>query len=103
MTVEVEMNNENINQFDSNGFRHGFWRALDTKKHPQYEGYYVNGKRHGHWKYYHQQGVLWFEADFYKDELNGISKVYSIIGKLDYINYHIKGIREGEQVNYHGY
>lgn len=75
-----------INQFDSEGKRHGQWRKdFDNSTQPKYEGVFEHGKEVGLFKFYKLDGkksVLSATREFSADNDSIQVKFYSSKGKL---------------------
>jgi antitoxin component YwqK of YwqJK toxin-antitoxin module len=48
----------NINQYNDNGKKHGYWEVYHSNGNLIYKGNYINGKRIGYWEDYYSNGCL---------------------------------------------
>ena len=48
----------NINQYDEEGERHGYWEGYRTNGNLMYKGNYDNGNIIGYWEWYDKNGEL---------------------------------------------
>lgn len=46
------MQDKEINQYDEQKQRHGYWESHYTNSKLAYKGYFVNGERRGCWSFY---------------------------------------------------
>lgn len=75
---------EEINQFDANGKRHGLWKGVYEKsERPRYEGTFVNGKEIGVFKYFDdtKAGTVVATRDFSKGDGSCYVTFFSQNGK----------------------
>ena len=54
------MNNpiENINQYNPNDNRTGYWEGYYDNGQLMSKRNYIDGNKHGYWEYYHDNGIL---------------------------------------------
>jgi antitoxin component YwqK of YwqJK toxin-antitoxin module len=67
---------EEINQYNSNGLKHGLWRD------------------------WHHTGELWFELTYVNGVVEGVWRTWYKNGELMWVVYYVNGIQEGEDVEY---
>lgn len=79
-------------------------RSLSKRKGSRkilvYEGMYLNNLRHGWWKSYYENGQLWWDGNYHKDNLNGSTRVYFLNGQLAWEGCFDHGSQEGERLGY---
>ena len=62
---------------------------------------FINGKRWNSYKDYSPLGTLYRESTFYNGSLNGIDKVYDIVGNLRYTTNNTFGVENGMAIRYY--
>lgn len=55
------MKNKNIEQYNENGQRHGYWEMYFNNGRPYYKGFYHNDEPVGYWEFYqkHNDNVIY--------------------------------------------
>lgn len=72
---------DNLNQFDADGKRHGLWIVYHNGV-LDYKGEYIHGLRHGPWTEYWNNDIIWYKGTYNYDKLFGYLIEYTIIGNL---------------------
>ena len=82
--MSEKLENELINQRDSNGERTGLWKdCYWSNRNLWSEGNFVDGKKTGLWKYYYINGNLQWEGNFVDGKDTGLWKYYNREGQLN--------------------
>lgn len=79
---EIERKEEQINQFDDNGEKQGYWDYIGDKKYgsKHIKGNYENGLKYGYFEIYDSKGRLLTKGDFKDDkQISGVSFSYESI------------------------
>ncbi len=67
----MDIETEQINQIDSDGFQHGLWKHWYANGQLMHEENYVNGLRNGLRRDWHSNGQLWFIVNFVNGVIEG--------------------------------
>jgi uncharacterized protein len=94
----TQNNNNGTTSFTSelvNGELNGKLLEKDKLNNPITETEFINGIRHNTYKEYSPLGTIYRESTFYAGKLNGLDKVYDIVGNLRYTNERTFGDENG--------
>ena len=69
------------NQYNKNGYRHGYWELYYSNGNLDSKGNYNNGLKHDYWKKYWSNGNLWSKGIYSNDKLLGYWEYYWSDGK----------------------
>jgi len=83
-----------------NGELNGKLLEKDKFNNPITDSDFINGMRHNSYKDYSPLGTLYRESTFYAGQLNGLDKVYDIVGNLRYTNQRTFGDDNGKAIRY---
>lgn len=84
-----------------NGELNGKYLEKDKFNNPMSESNFINGIRHSTYKNYSPLGTISRECTFYNGKLNGIDKIYDIVGNLRYSNENTFGDENGKLTRYY--
>ena len=62
------MDVKQINQYNSQGNREGYWEWYFKNGQLMCKGHYVNGKEEGYWEWYYDNGQLSFKSHYVRGE-----------------------------------
>ena len=84
-----------------NGELNGKSLEKDKFNNPMTETEFINGMRQNTFKNYSPLGTLYRESTYYAGKLNGIDKIYDIVGNLRYTDENIFGDGNGKVSRYY--
>ncbi|SHG65203.1 Antitoxin component YwqK of the YwqJK toxin-antitoxin module [Flavobacterium fluvii] len=84
-----------------NGELNGKLLEKDKFNNPLTETEFVNGQRHNGYKEYSPLGTINREITFYAGKMNGLDKIYDIVGNLRYSNENSFGDENGKLIRYY--
>lgn len=84
-----------------NGELNGKSFEKDKFNNPMTESEFINGMRHNTYKDYSPLGTIYRESTYYAGKLNGIDKIYDIVGNLRYTNENTFGDENGKLTRYY--
>ena len=67
---------QDINQYNTNGKKHGYWEEYYSNGNLHYKGNYTNGKIHGYWEQYYYNGKLYYKGNFVNGKRHGYFEEY---------------------------
>jgi len=73
---------ENVNQYDSEGDKHGIWEEYYDNDKLRYRYNYVHGKSHGLWVTYYIGGNLAWSTNYVLGERKGLRVEYYPDGSI---------------------
>jgi antitoxin component YwqK of YwqJK toxin-antitoxin module len=71
-----------INQYDLDGIKQGYWEDYYLNGVLSYKGSFINGKKDGVWEEYWRNGKLYSKGLYGNDLMNGMWEYYDINGNL---------------------
>ena len=84
-----------------NGELNGKLVEKDKFNNPITETEYINGARHNTYKDYSPLGTIYRESVFYAGKMNGLDKIYDIVGNLRYSNETTFGDENGKLTRFY--
>lgn len=84
-----------------NGELNGKYFEKDKFNNPLKESEFINGMRHKEYKEYTPLGTVHRESTFYAGKMNGLDKIYDIVGNLRYSNETTFGDENGKLIRYY--
>jgi antitoxin component YwqK of YwqJK toxin-antitoxin module len=90
-----------INQYDIDGVKQGYWEEFNGDGILYSKGSYVNGKEEGIWEWYYNleyyggSNFLSVRSTFKDGVLNGLRETFHITGEISSKTYFINGKEEG--------
>lgn len=84
-----------------NGTLNGKLLEKDKFNNPMTETEFINGARHNGYKDYSPLGTIYRESTFYAGQINGLDKVYDIVGNLRYTNERTFGDENGKLTRFY--
>lgn len=84
-----------------NGELNGITSDKDKFNNPLVESEFINGIRYKNYKEYSPLGTIYRESNFYAGKLNGLDKVYDIVGNLRYVDENTFGYSNGKATRYY--
>ncbi|WP_395050635.1 hypothetical protein [Flavobacterium sp.] len=84
-----------------NGELNGKSLEKDKFNNPITETEFINGMRHSTYKNYSPLGTIYRESTYYAGKLNGIDKIYDIVGNLRYTDENTFGDENGKLTRYY--
>lgn len=84
-----------------NGELNGKYFEKDKFNNPLKESEFINGMRHKEYKEYTPLGTVYRESTFYAGKMNGLDKIYDIVGNLRYSNETTFGDENGKLIRYY--
>jgi antitoxin component YwqK of YwqJK toxin-antitoxin module/Tfp pilus assembly protein PilF len=84
-----------------NGELNGKSLEKDKFNNPISESEFINGVRYNSYKEYSPMGTIYRESNFYAGKLNGLDKIYDIVGNLRYIDENTFGDSNGKTTRYY--
>lgn len=94
------INGVQINQYDIEGIKQGYWEYYFDDDVIQSRGSYKNGKEEGIWEWYYyfddvEFNFLHIRSTYKGGKLNGLRELFHITGELSSKKYFINGKEEG--------
>ena len=83
--------NKQINQYNSQGNREGYWEETCGITNILYKGHYVNGFREGYWEQYWANGQLMNKGRYVRGWREGYWETYYSIGIIMHKTHYIRG------------
>jgi antitoxin component YwqK of YwqJK toxin-antitoxin module/Tfp pilus assembly protein PilF len=90
-----------INSELVNGILNGKIIEKDKFNNPMTESEFINGMRHNTYKDFSPLGTIYRESTYYAGKLNGIDKVYDIVGNLRYTDENTFGDENGKMTRFY--
>jgi len=84
-----------------NGELNGKSLEKDKFNNPMTESEFINGVRHNTYKNYSPLGTIYRESTYYAGKLNGIDKIYDMVGNLRYSDENTFGDENGKLTRYY--
>lgn len=84
-----------------NGELNGKLLEKDKFNNPLTETEFINGLRHNGYKDYSPLGTIYRESTFYAGKMNGLDKIYDIVGNLRYTNENTFGDENGKLTRFY--
>ncbi len=84
-----------------NGELNGKSLEKDKFNNPMTESEFINGMRHNTYKDYSPLGTIYRESTYYAGKLNGIDKIYDIVGNLRYTDENTFGDENGKTTRFY--
>lgn len=84
-----------------NGEINGKYLKKDKLNAPILESEFINSLRHNEYKEYSPLGTIYRESTFYAGKMNGLDKIYDIVGNLRYTNIRTFGDENGKITRYY--
>lgn len=84
-----------------NGKLNGKLLEKDKFNNPMTETEFINGVRHNTYKDYSPLGTIYRESTFYAGQMNGLDKVYDMVGNLRFTNERTFGIENGKSTRFY--
>ncbi len=84
-----------------NGELNGKLLEKDKFNNPITETEFSNGQRHNGYKEYGPLGTIFRESTFYAGKMNGLDKIYDIVGNLRYVNENTFGDENGKLTRFY--
>ena len=90
-----------INQYDSEGNKQGYWENYNTNGKIESKGNYINNIRDGYWEYYYPNGQLFIAGGYNNNQLVGEWLEYFDNGDLASKGSYKNSMRDGDWFFYH--
>lgn len=84
-----------------NGTLNGKLLEKDKYNNPITETEFINGARHNAYKDYSPLGTIYRESTFYAGQMNGLDKLYDMVGNLRYTNERTFGDENGKLTRFY--
>lgn len=84
-----------------NGTLNGKLLEKDKNNNPITETEFINGARHNAYKDYSPLGTIYRESTFYAGQMNGLDKLYDMVGNLRYTNERTFGDENGKLTRFY--
>ena len=68
---------QDINQYNTNNQKHGYWEKYYFNGNLWFKGNYVNGERHGYWEEYYYNGKLDYKCYYINGKECGLCEEYN--------------------------
>jgi antitoxin component YwqK of YwqJK toxin-antitoxin module len=78
-----------INQYDTEGRRHGAWEHCDQEGIPYQKMNYYHGNLHGIFEHFWSNGTLCWRRHYHHGEIKGIKKRWSMNGIITRKEYNL--------------
>jgi antitoxin component YwqK of YwqJK toxin-antitoxin module len=85
----------------TNGIANGPFIIKDKWDNTLILSEFINGVRWNGYKEYSPLGTLYRECTFYNGDINGLDKIYDIVGNLRYTSENLFGIENGKYIRYY--
>ena len=95
------VNGIQINQYDSEGNKQGYWENYNTNGKIESKGNYINNIRDGYWEYYYPNGQLFIAGGYNNNQLVGEWLEYFDNGDLASKGSYKNSMRDGDWFFYH--
>lgn len=99
-TPKQETLKEQINQYNSNGKKHGYWEEVWEFFLVTSKGHYENGIENGYWEFFYPNGNLFSKGNIVNGVQNGLWVDYYNNGKVSAIGNKKFGLADGEWIYY---